>query len=271
MHEQKKKKTFSRPELTVQQLSEELILTNLKLQEANRQLRENEQARTEMFSNISHDLRSPITAIKNAVDYLSSLEYITQEELTPMLKLMSTRIYSLENLINNIFLLASLKNHHVKFNLSPIEIGTFLEDYFFSCEADTKYEKRNLILNVPNDFSYPVNIDTEQLIRVLDNLFTNALKYSYPDSDITLGAYKNNDFIVIFIEDTGMGMELSQCKKIFEYSYTIEKARTPGISSTGLGLSIVKTIIEQLHGTIWCESELKKGSRFSFQLPILKR
>lgn len=264
--EQRKK--FKEPELNVQELSAELVIANLRLKEAHEQLIRSEQARSEMFANISHDLRSPITAIKHAVELLSAKEDLTKENAAPLLSLMNQRIDLLEKMINDIFLLVTLDNRCIQMEYSSIPLGFFLEDFFFSCQADSKYQNRTLILDVPETLSGNVQADPKHLNRVLDNLFTNALKYSNAGDTITLGAYLEGDSFVVYVEDTGIGISPEDKERIFERCFIAKKARTPDISSTGLGLSITKSILSYFHGDIWCESTLDVGSRFSFRLPL---
>lgn len=264
------KKKFETPSLTVDELSEELVIAKLSLEQANKQLLAEQQARSEMFASISHDLRSPITAIKNAVELLSSMEEYPPEKIQPLLHLMDARIRSLEQMINDIFFLVSLENNCLKMKPEPLPLGFFLEDYFFTQEADNRYKERKLELLVPQDFEATVFVDAHALTRVLDNLFTNALKYSKDGASIRLGAWKTEKQVTIFIEDTGIGIAKEHLEKIFDRCFIVEKARTPGISSTGFGLSITKAIIEYFSGTITCSSKLGVGSRFSFTLPLFQ-
>ena len=262
------KKKFESPNLTAEELSAELVVTNLKLTKAHEQLLKEEKIRNEMFSSISHDLRSPITAIKNAVELLSDMQEYPPDQVKPLLQLINSRVDTLEQLINDIFFLVSLDNQCVQMDMQTISLGFFLEDFFYSRELDTYYNARNLQLAVPEDLDVMVTVDPHKLTRVLDNLLSNARKYSHDGDRITLGADKTDDTVTVYVEDTGIGIATEYLSRVFERCFTVEKARTPGISSTGLGLSITKSIIEQFSGKIWCESTLGKGSRFSFTLPI---
>lgn len=264
------KKKFELPNLTVEKLSEELVIANLKLTQANEKLRQAEQARSEMFSNISHDLRSPITAIKNSVEILSDMAEYSPEKVKPLLAIMNRRIDTLEQLINDIFLLVSLDNNCKKMHLEPLPIGFFLEDFFFCREADSYYADRTLLLNVTEDLKTLVLVDPHELERVLDNLFTNAYKYSNEGDTISLATKLENDRVIVSVSDTGIGIAKEHITKVFDRCFIAEKARTPSASSTGLGLSITKSIIEHFNGSIWCESSLGEGSTFSFSLPIYK-
>lgn len=262
------KKQFEAPSLTVEELTAELYLSKKDLKKANDMLVEQEKSRTELFANLSHDLRSPITALRNSVDYLLTLDDYTKEELLPILTMMQRRILTLENLIDNLFLLTTLENTAIPFCFEQIGIGMFLEDYFFNCEADKKFCDRELILDVPMDLDAVLSIDSAQFLRVLDNLFSNALKYSEDGASITLSASQNEASVAICVSDTGIGMTAEQCERVFDRSYMASPARTPSAKTgCGLGLSIVKTIVERHGGTITCESTLGKGSTFIIRLP----
>lgn len=260
---------FEKPELSVEELSHALFETSKKLQATNEQLRKQEQNNKEFYANISHDLRAPVTAINNSVEYLLSSNDISKEELTNTLEMIQKRTNYLSKLINDVFLLSSLESSS-KVHKEPVDIGFFLEDYFYMCEADYRFEKVALTLNMPENLQLTMTIDPKLMHRALDNLFSNALKYSSSAPAITLAANIRNDTLCIYIEDNGIGIAKKHLDKIFERSYMIQKARTPDWqNSSGFGLAIVKAIIEQHGGTIRCESELKKGSRFIITLPIV--
>jgi len=265
-----KKAVFVKPELTVVELSIALYNANQKLEQTNKELVQIQKEQAEVYANISHDLRSPITAIKNSMEYLLTLDTFDSENFLPTINLMHCRVNYLEQLINDVFLLSSIDSSKNNLQFETVNIGMFLEDFFFSCDADRKYSKRRLYLNVPEDFPYLVSIDCRMLLRVMDNLFSNALKYSSDESSITLSVISTqNNTILISVADTGFGIATEHFNIIFDRSYMVSSARTPGqFSGCGLGLAIAKSVIDNHGGNIWCESELGKGSIFKFTLPI---
>ncbi len=264
------KRKYNKPRLRIDELSDALFLAGEELKQKNARLTEMEKERTAMFENLSHDLRSPVTALRSSIEYLTSLDEISNDELHHILHVMNTRVRGLEQMIEDMFLITVLENRSIELKTSQINIGMLLEDFFYSCEADSRYEKRKLILDVPEVFPPTVMIDPEKIVRVLDNLFSNALKYSKDDSVIRLAAKENGDEVIIQVSDTGIGMENDELKKIFDRTYMIDKSRSPDvIRGSGLGLSIVKSIIEQHEGKIWCESIPGTGSIFSFTLKTL--
>lgn len=263
------KSRFEKPELSVEELSRALYEVNLKLQDANQKLKEQEQARLEFYANISHDLRAPVTALSNSIEYMLEHKALSFEETRETLLIMQKRTQYMEHLIHDIFLLSSLDSSDNKVHKETVDMRFLLEDYFYMCEADSRYENAELTLALPDDLQVTLYVDPALLQRVLDNLFTNALKYSKGVPQITLGAYIEEDAFIVYVEDHGIGIATEHLSKIFDRSYMVQQSRTPDSnSSSGFGLSIVKSIIEHHSGTISCESELEKGSRFIIQLPL---
>ena len=264
-----KKAPFSKPELSVEELSHALYEANKKLFAANHELQRQEKNRLDFYANISHDLRAPITAISNSIEYMLSADNMSETELKENLSIMQKRTLYMKRLINDIFLLSSLDSSDNKVHKESVDIRFFLEDYFYMCDADSHYSNANLRLELSDNLNVTLMIDPELMHRVLDNLFTNAMKYSKENVTITLGGYVEDNSLIIYVEDTGIGIPKKYLSKIFDRSYMLQKSRTPGSeSSSGFGLSIVKSIIEHHNGTVCCESELGKGSRFIISLPL---
>lgn len=267
------KKKYTKPDISREELEKALVKANQELWMANRRLEAEERTRAELFSNLSHDLRAPMTALFSAVELLKSGQEIGEKKYLDILKLMDRRLHTLQSILNDIFLLTLLESPSTKLETEPVEMGIFLEDYFYSCTADPKYHKRRLKLEVPDSFPYTAEIEAEKMIRVLDNLFTNALRYSGEGAKIILGAKfieseKNEGKIRIYVRDTGEGITKEDAEHIFERSYRASRSRTPEYegSGSGLGLAIAKGIVELHGGAIWCESEIGKGSCFTFSL-----
>ncbi len=262
-------KRYNKPKLNIDELSAALYRANEELHHKNVELLALQKSQTEMFANISHDLRSPITAIRSAIEYIISLDRIDEEELKSIFLLLITRIISLEGLIDDIFLMTRLDSNTLSMDKEEVNIGVLLEEYYYSCEIDSKYSSRKLELEVPTQLNYLLQVDIKKIIRVLDNLFMNAYKYSKDGDVIALGAKAALNEVIIWVRDTGIGVNANLCDKIFERTYTVLEARTP-VSETGagLGLSIAKSIVEKHGGRIWCESSIGAGSCFFFTLSL---
>ncbi|WP_029233687.1 sensor histidine kinase [Butyrivibrio sp. VCB2006] len=267
------KKRFEQPSVdtdTVAELSKKLLEANVKLKEAENQ-------RRMMLENISHDLRAPLTAIRSSIDCLKQMhdagKFIQdseEAEALQMLRLLDSRTKNLEVLIQDLYYLTRLENGSEDLELTDISIVQFLEEYFFSAEIDDRYKDRNMVLEISDSDEAKVKADVNKLSRVLDNLFTNAQKYSDKGDDIVLGANVRNNMFVFYVKDTGRGIPQDAIGHIFDRTYRVSEARTPsGEVSSGLGLSIAKNIIEQLGGNIYCESCVGEGSCFFVELPII--
>ncbi len=263
------KKEFEQPSVvsdTVAELSKKLI-------EVNKKLKDSENERTKMIENISHDLRAPLTAIRSTVDYLMQKSHgqqidITSEEIRSMLRLMDRRVRALETMVHDLYLLTCIDSGREEFKFKEIPFFQFLEEYYFSVEMDDKYEGYELVMDIPEDIDTLVKLDPEKMSRVLDNLFTNARKYSAVGSRITLGASQNGDMLSFYVEDTGSGIPEDAIPYVFDRTYRVSGARTPSEDSgSGLGLAISKSVVTAHDGEIKCESTLGKGSKFTVYLP----
>ncbi|SES35262.1 His Kinase A (phospho-acceptor) domain-containing protein [Butyrivibrio fibrisolvens] len=262
------KKRYDEPSLGVEDLSQGLYKSNLKLGSIN-------QKQSEYFSNISHDLRSPIAAIRSAIEYLEETPGISTDDRKNLYRLIDKKAASLEYMIDEIFLLSKLSSNSTIVRPVPLPCGNYLEDFFFTNEADSKFKDVDLVLDVPMSFEYTIEIDPNYFDRVLNNLFDNALRYLGEDGSITLSAStdESKTHVIISVSDNGSGISPDNIDKIFERSFTGDISRTPsGKSGAGLGLSICKKIVEIHSGTITCRSKTGSdhGTTFAITLPILK-
>lgn len=262
-----KEKVFEKPQLT------QIEDLTLKLAQANLALKHAEEERTQMLANISHDLRAPLTAIRSSIDYLMTFDDasgLSYEDLYSLIHLMNVRTATLEHLIQDLFYLTSLDNKSQAFHFETIDLIPVLEEYYFSSKEDSRYACRKLFLDIPEGLSALVSMDSHHMIRVMDNLFTNSLKYSEEGASITLHVRKEEDLVTVSVEDTGIGIPPESLDKVFNRSYTVSSSRTPNASSgSGLGLAIVQHIISSHKGTVCCESKQNKGSCFFFSLPCI--
>ena len=264
--QKKKKKWYDAPSLSVQELSKGLYESNIKLDDINKR-------QNEYFSNISHDLRSPIAAIRSAIEYLESTPDISSSDRDKLYRLIDKKAVSLEYMIDEVFLLTKLDSNIDIVKPVPVPCGNYLEDFFFTTQVDSKFKNIDLYLDVPIDFNYLVNIDTAYFERVLNNLFDNARRYLDGNGYIKLSAKvdESQEHVIISIIDNGHGIEAPNLSRIFERTFTGDVSRTPNDKTgAGLGLSICKRVIELLNGTISCESKTgsEHGTTFTITLPV---
>lgn len=264
------KKTFEQPGVysdTVAELSKKLL-------EANNKLKETERERTEMIENISHDLRAPLTAIRSTIDYCiqraeGENPVFSVDESKTMLHLLDSRVRTLEVMIQDLYLLTCIDSGREEFKFEEVPIQQFLEEYFFAVEIDQKFDGYDLDMDIPENMDVVVKMDVAKISRVLDNLFTNARKYSDKGTRITLGAGIGENNVFFYVRDTGRGIPEDSVPVIFDRTYRVSDARTPEKESgSGLGLSIARSIVQQHGGTIRCDSTEGVGTCFTVELPI---
>ena len=266
------RKKFSEPQLAESKVDE----LSRKLFEANERLRKSEAIRVKMLENISHDLRAPLTAIRSGIDLLSELirkDKADSDELQRIVGLLESRASSMEALVQDLYYLTCLDNGKQQMEFKDVPLEQFLEEYFFEAEIDEKFLDKELVLKVSDEHETIVSIDVCRMTRVLDNLFTNAAKYSESGAEIELGIEKKDEGSVRFyVRDTGIGIPEERIENIFERTYKVSDARTPkGVTGSGLGLSIVKSIMEHHGGKVYCESRVGEGSKFVCVLPVKEK
>lgn len=270
-----KKNSYTIPSIeseSIESLSAKLLETTAKLSAANRELTRAQKEREEMLSNISHDLRAPITAIRSSLDYLQSGAEPTVEDYRQAFSIIDRRTKTLENLIQDMYYLFCVEDTSKELQFEELDALPFFETYYYDLLSNSCYDDFELVLEAPDTLSCKIRIDVQKMIRVLDNLFTNAAKYSGKGSRITLRLMKDSPSKTLFISviDNGIGIPAEALPHIFSRTYTVSSSRTPGSATgSGLGLSIVKAIVERHDGTIVCESKEGEGSSFTISLKEL--
>ena len=268
------KTPFEAPDINlVEALTAQLMTANRQLEETNRSLRDSEAARIEIFANISHDLRAPLTAIRGALDRLLYAENLDEEDRQSMAAIMDRRVSALEHLVGELYYSVAIEQPNFSLNLKVLPVTPFLEEWFITRQYGGSCDRRELRLEICQDFDAVVEIDPDRMVRVLDNLMENALRFSENGDVITLGCRmaESGGLVDIYLSDTGDGIHPGAIPHIFERTYMGSYSRTPGgKTGSGLGLFIAKTIVEKHGGVIWCESEPKRGSTFFIRVPEFK-
>lgn len=233
--------------------------------------REVEQMKNEFVSLVSHELRTPLAAMKGAADNL--LDGIAGE-LTPMQKeclLISKRnIDRLGRLINDLLDISRIEAGRIQINKQAVNITNVVNEaarFFHELS-----QERNIKLAVSFQPDLPlIQADEDKIIQVITNLVGNAMKFTPGGGRVTVTVEKRaDDSIQVNVIDTGQGIPLQDLEKIFDKFYQVGCAQNKAaVKGTGLGLPIAKGIVEKHGGRIWVESEVGKGSKFSFTLPII--
>ncbi|WP_027094244.1 sensor histidine kinase [Cohnella thermotolerans] len=228
-----------------------------------------EENRKELISNISHDLKTPITTIKGYVDGILDGVADSPEKMMKYMKTVSSKAEEMDRLIDELFLYSKLDLKHVPFDFEAVPMRDFLTDW--SEEMQFELDKKGIrwSSDIRVDASVRVLMDRDKFKRVLNNIMSNAVKYSdKSDKRIGLRAYADAGFVAMEIEDNGQGIEASSLEHIFERFYRAEVSRNSGTGGSGLGLAIAKQIVEGHNGRIGAASVPGEGTVIRLSLPI---
>lgn len=263
---------FGNLESLVQERTIELELANHHLSQANEDLAMAEVARRELLSNISHDLRTPITSIHGYIEAITKGIVNSQEEVHYYLHRIQDRIFSLNRLINDLFDLAQLESGRMNFSFEVVTIDKLLNHLTRTYELDVKKEGLTFkvkIPNVKNELFPLVEVDVARIDQVLSNIISNAIKNTEAGSiDVQLDTNKlSSGYVTIIIHDSGYGIPEEEISLIFNRAYT--KSRNSSKQGHGLGLAICKEIIHAHNGDIWAESKLGEGTSIYIELPVV--
>lgn len=234
------------------------------------ELRRLESVRRDFVSNVSHELKTPTTAISGLIETLLDDKKMPMETQSHFLKRIREQTKRLSTLINDLLTLARLESAQQNlFGFQPLDLRKPLLASFQSMEPIGE-EKEIKIKNVLPDASVTVLGDEEAIRQLINNLLDNALKYTPHGGQIRLHLGTEDNSALIQVEDTGIGIEPIHRERIFERFYRVDKARSRELGGTGLGLSIVKHICLSHGGKVSVESQHGKGSTFLVSLPLVQ-
>ena len=221
-----------------------------------------------LISNIAHDLKTPITAVKGYAEGLMDGVADTPEKRDKYIRTIYNKANEMDTLINELTLYAKIDTNRIPYNFAKINVG----EYFNDCieEIGLDLESKNIGLAYFNytDGSTQIIADPEQLKRVVNNIIGNSVKYASPDRKlmISLRIMEEAEFVKIEIEDNGKGIARNEVPLIFDRCYRTDASRNSSKGGSGLGLSIAKKIIEEHGGKIWAVSTEGVGTTMCFVL-----
>ena len=222
--------------------------------------------RREFVANVSHELRTPLTTMRSYLEALADGAWKDENIAPTFLNVAQTETERMIRLVNDLLNLSKMDSREYKFNKEYIEFNKFFNRIIDRFEM-SKSQNVEFIRYIPND-AYYVEIDTDKLTQVIDNIISNAMKYSPDGGNIRFGVTVQDTMMTIMISDDGMGIPKENVTKIFERFYRVDRARSRAMGGTGLGLAIAKEMIEAHGGKIWAESEEGVGTTIFFTLPF---
>lgn len=249
---------------------EELLAQNRLLEEErdkqkslNSQLQDATQSKLMFFTNVSHDLRTPLTLIAEPVSQLSHADNLTASQLS-LMKIADKNVKILQRLINQILDFRKYENGKLGLHLIEADINRSIRDWMESFYSIARKRDIDLCLEA-SDSPMPMAFDSEKIERVFFNLLSNAFKYTANNGKITVSYAAVDDELVLRVADTGEGISERDLGSIFDRFYQAERVHPRG---SGIGLSLAKAFVELHGGTISVESTVGIGSVFTVKLPI---
>ena len=222
-----------------------------------------------LMANLSHDLRTPITAIKGYVEGIQDGVANTPEKQAHYLDIVYTKSLLLEKLVRNMSDFSEYELGRMQYHFEYVQMTPFLQDLGEEYRADALRNGMTFASRIPQG-SYVVTADRGKLKRVLDNLISNAIKYGRPGGAITLAAEEYEKGLVIQITDNGKGISTQALAHVFDSFFREDASRTSAVPGSGLGLAICRSIVDSHHGKIWLTSEVGEGTRAFVYLPLQK-
>jgi len=232
------------------------------------QLRRLEYMRRDFVANASHEIKTPLTAIKGFVETLQQGSIDNPEEAGRFLGIIQKHVDRLGAIVEDLLSLSRIEQEDEGRTLK-LEEGNIGDVFRFALQmCRSKAEEKNITVTIVCDEQISARFDSSLLEQAAVNLLDNAIKYSEPESTIHLKAHRNDSEIKISVEDQGIGIAKKHLPRLFERFYRVDKARSRKMGGTGLGLAIVKHIAQAHGGNITVESTLGKGSTFTIHLPL---
>ncbi len=255
---------FSRSNREVFEMNEALVQANARLSELDR-------LKDTFLSMITHELRTPMTAMIGLAENLEAGVYGPLNEVqTENLKKIIERGGRLRQLVNDLLDLSKMEAGMMRLQCEPLDPRTLVEAVNYQLEALAEQSPVKLVNRV--SYNLPeVFCDGQRIEQVLTNLISNAIKFTRPNGIVTIAATTQDDFVIFTVTDTGCGIQPAAQAHIFDKFIQLHPNQDDRTKGTGLGLTIVKHLVELHGGAVGVESEIGQGSLFYFSLPIYQQ
>lgn len=231
------------------------------------ELRRLERIRRDFVANVSHEFRTPLTAIQGFAETLIGGAIDDPQNRGRFLAIILEHSRRLARLTEDLLRLSQMDAEQLLLEIRAVSVSQLIEACYETAQRRAAEKDLSLSLNVPSQLP-EVAADIRRLQEVLQNLLDNAIQYTLPGGKIVLSAEARGDEVIFNVADTGIGIPQADQPRIFERFYRVDVARSREAGGTGLGLSISKHLVEAHGGRIWVESEVGAGSKFYFSVPV---
>ncbi len=258
------------------ELNKELRKRSIDLQKAtdqliaaNRQLQDIDKTKDEFLYTVTHELRTPITSIRAMAEIVHDNTDMDEEQRQHFLSAVIKETERLSHLITQVLNLEKYESGKQQLNSSSVQMNSLIKDAVQSIQPLANEKKISTEIKIP-DSMFLVQCDADLIMQVLTNLLSNAVKFAPVNGSVTVAVHSNNyDELQVWVEDNGKGIDAGLHELIFDKFFQAKNQTLRKPEGSGLGLAICKKIINLHGGNIWVESELNKGSKFIFTLPLI--
>ena len=228
-----------------------------------------EQERRDFVSNVSHELRTPLTTLNSYTETLIEGAWKDEQIAPKFLNVIQDETNRMIRMVNSLLQLSSVDSDELELERESLNFTKLYNDVIERFEMNIK-DKQSITFKkeIPEE-AYYVWGDRDRLTQVLDNIISNAIKYSPNGGSITFSLEHRFRQIVVSVKDEGIGIEYEQLDKIFDRFYRVDQARTRELGGTGLGLAITRELVEAHYGQIWVNSKVGEGTTIQFSLPLM--
>ncbi|WP_025691956.1 two-component system histidine kinase PnpS [Paenibacillus zanthoxyli] len=237
------------------------------------EIRRLERMRSEFVANVSHELKTPVAAVKGFAETLLGGGVKDEKTANSFLQIIYDENERLNRLIGDILELSKIESKRVQLECSPVHLATFFDSLLETMSKVAEKKSISLSAEVPEELF--IEADEDKLRQIFLNLLSNAINYTHEGGNVKVRAMNRQkkdgtETVVFTVTDTGIGIPRKDLPRIFERFYRVDKARSRSSGGTGLGLSIVKHLMDLHRGVISVESDLGIGTTFTLELPLLQ-
>jgi two-component system, sensor histidine kinase and response regulator len=222
----------------------------------------------DLFAQIIHDIKNPAAIIKSLVELLTTydLKASEQQDIIKDIVTTSSRILKLSQEVSRVM---ALESNRIPLDLMEAPINEIVKDILRLNTPNA--EKKNIKMMAELGIELPdIMMDPQKISEVIENMISNAIKFTMNGGMVKIKTFEKENYICIEVIDTGIGLTQDDIQKAFQKGARLSAKPTGGESSSGLGLWIIKKLVEVHKGKVWIKSALGKGSTFGFNLPIIK-
>ncbi|MBZ0175192.1 ATP-binding protein [Candidatus Methanoperedens sp. BLZ2] len=255
-------------ELEVAKKTNELNESNRLLQDANEKLKIIDKLKSDFLSMVSHELKTPLTAMKVSSEILleNDSKPGTREEL---LQILIRNIDRLTRLVNNLLDISIIESGKQKYSMEIVDLNDIIDTAVGTIRSQYEKKRLKITTDIPEDLP-KINADKDKIIQVFINLLSNALKFTHEGGNVGIRAFEFENYIEVQVKDDGVGIPPDKIHKIFDKFYQVDNNSTHSYGGAGLGLAVIKAIMEDHGGFIRAESSPSKGSVFILTFNKLK-